>query len=310
MAIGANALYNSTTSVEVAVGDSALVNNVSGVNNTALGYQALQTSTTGSNNTAVGYQADVNSAGLSNATAIGYLATAPASNSVTLGSSSATALYIPGYATPGALLYTSAGSGLVGSTGVGTSGQVLTSTGGGAPTWATPITSGTAWQLSGNTGTTPGTGGGQNYIGTTDSKDFVVATVATERMRVTSSGSVGINTPIPNSTLQLNGSMSVVVNTITPASSPYSATSSDYIIEGNCNTGAITINLPDATTMKGRLYYLAAINVSGTNIVTINTFGTQVIGNYGTSITLSNSYEQEYIVSDGANWLIVSGSKM
>ena len=62
--------------------------------------------------------------------------------------------------------------------------------------------------------------------------------------------------------------------------------------------------------MKGRLYYLAAINVSGTNIVTINTFGTQVIGNYGTSITLSNSYEQEYIVSDGANWLIVSGSKM
>ena len=100
--------------------------------------------------------------------------------------------------------------------GVGTSGQVLTSTGGGAPTWATPITSGTAWQLSGNTGTTPGTGGGQNYIGTTDSKDFVVATAATERMRVTSSGSVGINTPIPNSTLQLNGSMSVVVNTITP----------------------------------------------------------------------------------------------
>ncbi|HTA26147.1 MAG TPA: tail fiber domain-containing protein [Bacteroidia bacterium] len=51
---------------------------------------------------------------------------------------------------------------------VGTSGQVLTSNGGGAPSWTTLSTS-SGWSLTGNSGTTAGT----NFIGTTDNSDLV-----------------------------------------------------------------------------------------------------------------------------------------
>ncbi|NDD74657.1 MAG: hypothetical protein EBZ40_06740, partial [Gammaproteobacteria bacterium] len=56
------------------------------------------------------------------------------------------------------------------------------------------------WSLSGNAGTTPGVGAGQNYLGTSDAKALVIATNATERLRIgangatTLTGNVGIGT--------------------------------------------------------------------------------------------------------------------
>jgi hypothetical protein len=46
------------------------------------------------------------------------------------------------------------------------------------------------WKLEGNTGTTPGTGPSQNFIGTTDTQDLVIATDGTERFRVLSDGRI------------------------------------------------------------------------------------------------------------------------
>ena len=54
------------------------------------------------------------------------------------------------------------------------------------------VISDSAWMLTGNAGTTPGTGARQNYIGTSDAQDVVVATNGAERMRVTSGGNVGV----------------------------------------------------------------------------------------------------------------------
>lgn len=64
------------------------------------------------------------------------------------------------------------------------------------------------WGLSGNTGTTASTAAygsavNNNFIGTTDSKDFVFATNNLERMRITSSGNVGIGTSTPGYRLDL-----------------------------------------------------------------------------------------------------------
>lgn len=47
-----------------------------------------------------------------------------------------------------------------------------------------------AWLLNGNSGTTPGTGAGQSYLGTTDTKDLVFATQGTEKMRLFSLNSI------------------------------------------------------------------------------------------------------------------------
>lgn len=46
------------------------------------------------------------------------------------------------------------------------------------------------WKLAGNAGTTPGVGGGQDFLGTTDAQDLVIATNGSERFRVMSDGRI------------------------------------------------------------------------------------------------------------------------
>jgi len=56
------------------------------------------------------------------------------------------------------------------------------------------------WKLSGNSGTIPGTSSGENYIGTSDAQDLILATDGAERMRIFNDGRVSINTTTPFAT--------------------------------------------------------------------------------------------------------------
>ena len=76
--------------------------------------------------------------------------------------------------------------------------------------WVRLGTAGSAdWSITGNTGTTAGT----NFIGTTDTEDFVVKTNNSERIRVASNGKVGIaeNNPT-DATLEVGGNL-IIGNT-------------------------------------------------------------------------------------------------
>lgn len=53
-----------------------------------------------------------------------------------------------------------------------------------------PVGKGLYWEKNGNTGTVPGTGAGQNFLGTKDAQDLVIATNNNEAMRVTSNGQI------------------------------------------------------------------------------------------------------------------------
>jgi hypothetical protein len=56
------------------------------------------------------------------------------------------------------------------------------------------------WSIAGNTGTTAGT----HFIGTTDAVDFVAKTNNTERLRIKSTGNIGVGTTNPLNYLHLN----------------------------------------------------------------------------------------------------------
>lgn len=57
-----------------------------------------------------------------------------------------------------------------------------------------------AWQLTGNSGTSPST----NFIGTIDAQDIVTRTNNIERMRVSSGGNIGIGVVTPNYPVEIN----------------------------------------------------------------------------------------------------------
>jgi hypothetical protein len=82
----------------------------------------------------------------------------------------------------------------------GTSGTTwLTSAGSGSPpTWGALAIAATNWKLLGNSATAPAS----NFVGTTDASALVIKTNATERIRISSGGQVGINTSSPVHQLQ------------------------------------------------------------------------------------------------------------
>ncbi len=84
-----------------------------------------------------------------------------------------------------------------------TDGALLSSSTTGTLSWSTPSQT---WALA---GTMPGTGSGESYLGTADEEDLVIATNATERIRVDTDGDVGIGTNAPNVSLDVDGGFAI-----------------------------------------------------------------------------------------------------
>jgi len=76
-----------------------------------------------------------------------------------------------------------------------------------------------AWQTLGNTGTNPAT----NFLGTIDNQDLVIKTNNTERVRILSTGEIGVNTPTPVLSLQVNATDALGMPTGTTAQQPPAA---------------------------------------------------------------------------------------
>jgi hypothetical protein len=145
--IGSFSMLNNTTGYEnVAIGNYSLQSNTSGTNNVgigvyslyanetgegnvAIGRSSLYTLVNGSYNTAIGYDSNVSEESISNSTAIGNGAIVDADNKIQLGNTSVTAVATSGSITAGAVTYPNTD---------GTNGQVLSTNGSGALSWATP----------------------------------------------------------------------------------------------------------------------------------------------------------------------------
>ncbi|MBC7864881.1 MAG: hypothetical protein IAF38_18040 [Bacteroidia bacterium] len=89
----------------------------------------------------------------------------------------------------------------------GTANQFLSTNGAGVVTWKSSTA--LAWGITGNSGTTASTAAigstvNNNFIGTTDAKNLIVATNNLERMRITSAGNMGINYATPTEKFQID----------------------------------------------------------------------------------------------------------
>mgnify|MGYP000621423631 CR=1 FL=1 len=94
-ALGVSSLGSNTTGgSNTALGRQTLGSNTTGGANTAFGWKSLFNNTTGTQNTGLGYNARASAATATNQTVIGYEATGQADNSVVLGNSDVTAVYM------------------------------------------------------------------------------------------------------------------------------------------------------------------------------------------------------------------------
>jgi hypothetical protein len=149
-----------------------------------------------------------------------------------------------------------------------------------------------AWALDGNSVTAIKT------LGTKTNFDLPIITNNTEKVRIMTTGEVGIATATPNSTVQIAGSFSTAIRSITADAT---VGASDYTIVANCTSGAVALTLPDPATCAGRTYIIKKMD--GANALNFSRPLFLELANSMNSATMSSTFT---IQSDGSNWLIVN----
>lgn len=122
---------------------------------------------------------------------------------------------------------------------------------------------------------------------------------------VLDTGNVGIGTTTPTSNLDINGSFSAAIRTVSVATT---ILDSDYTIlgpttgPGGTNPG-ITITMPDPTTMKGRIYNFVYNGGNFTLSGLLRVEGADV-----TSFLIRATLSAAIFQSDGTRWIAVNRS--
>jgi hypothetical protein len=148
---------------------------------------------------------------------------------------------------------------------------------------------------------------GNNFlIGTANAKSLIFMTGGTTqstntRMIISAAGNMGVGSTTPNSTLQVGGSLGMSIVTKTAG---YTASASDYTILCNNTSGAITISLPTASGITGRIYEIKKISTAGNNVTVAGFGGSETIDG-STTNTITTQYGSIMIQSDGTDWYII-----
>ena len=92
----------------------------------------------------------------------------------------------------------------------------------------------------------------------------------------------------------------IVAPTVNNAASPYTALMSARKIPVDPSGGAVTINLPDATTVRNAVFTVFEVGGSTTTITIQDTAGNNLDGS--ATATITAAYGQKTFISDGSEW--------
>lgn len=134
-------------------------------------------------------------------------------------------------------------------------------------------------------------------IGTLSAQPLILGTNNTNIIQILSNGNVGILTTSSNSTLQVQGSLSLAYVAKTAS---YTLTISDYTVE--CTANTFNITLPTAVGIPGRIYN---IKNSGTGLITILTTSSQTVDGNASGVLVLARRDNLTVQSDGQNWIIL-----
>lgn len=133
--------------------------------------------------------------------------------------------------------------------------------------------------------------GSQAFAGTKSFQDSVYANTSMK---------VGGTTPA-NSTVQIEGSVSMAIRTITGSGT---LTNTDNTVLVNTTSGSITVTLPAPGTIAGRIYTIKKIGTGGIdNELTITPSSGTIDG--GANYKIYNDYTYVTLQTDGTNWYII-----
>ncbi len=149
-----------------------------------------------------------------------------------------------------------------------------------------------SWGLGGNAGTSAAA----NFIGTTDPNDLVTKTNNVERLRVTSTGSIGIGTSSPGAGFDINAGNVKLGAGSTPFSIvKYGGLSGSLLLSIGNNAG--TLSIPGAqagdivvVTLNSHNATPGSISLNNAYISGSNTLSYNINSSLGLLVTLNFSY--------------------
>lgn len=105
---------------------------------------------------------------------------------------------------------------------------------------------------------------------------------------------------------QSGSTLNRVVNGLTNKTANYTIVGDDVqCFEVNAASGAVTITLPNATSLQGRVFTIK--KVDNVNTVTVATSSSQTIDNASTYL-LSTQWKYVTMISNGSNWLVIGNN--
>lgn len=135
------------------------------------------------------------------------------------------------------------------------------------------------------------TTGAQNFSG---NKRFADSLTAAKTVLVGNTGAA-------NSTMQVEGSLALAIRTVT---GNYTINATDNTVLANTSTGAITISLPAASGIAGRIYTIKKIGNGGIdNQLTITPTSATIDG--GSNYVIYNDWTYVTLQTDGSNWYVI-----